>query len=218
MVSGRFITFEGGDGCGKTTQSRRLLKTLETAGVPAVLTHEPGGTPGADAIRALLVQGDAARWNPMSELLLHFAARADHVERVIRPALEAGTWVICDRFVDSTLAYQGYGQGVEAKLLHQLHQLSIGGMEPELTLVFDMDTETALARARVRDNGKNRYEKMDVGFHRRLHEGFRKIARENPERCVTIDASGTIDAVHEAVITAVNTRLGTKIRLYSVSK
>src|SRR5690606_7537610 len=140
--------------------------------------------------------------------LLHNAARSDHVERCIKPALAAGEWVICDRYVDSTYAYQGYGQGVDSALIAEFHRLAIGDFMPELTLLFDMETEEALERAKSRKDLKNRYENMNVAFHKRLREGYRELARQHPQRIKVINAAGSMEEVHHAVITAVNQRFG----------
>jgi len=197
MTRGRFITLEGGEGAGKSTQLARLRTLLESRGIAVTATREPGGTPGAEEIRRLLVTGEAGRWDPWSEALLVNAARHDHVARVIAPALAAGRWVLCDRFLDSTLAYQGQtlGQGaVEA-----LHALAIGRLRPDLTFVLDLLPEVGLARAAARRGGEGRFETRDLGFHQRLREGFRAIAAAEPERCCLIDASGGEDAVAEQI-------------------
>jgi dTMP kinase len=200
----RFITFEGGEGGGKSTQLRALAEVLRGAGQDVVTTREPGGAPGAEEIRRLLVEGEPGRWAPEAEALLHFAARAEHLEKVIRPALEAGKWVLCDRFADSTIAYQGYGQGVDRDWLVQLRHRVVGATEPGLTLVLDLPVETGLGRALA----QQRYERMGSAFHARLRDGFRAIAREEPERCVVIDAARGIDAVAADVRAAVAKRYG----------
>jgi dTMP kinase len=200
----RFITFEGGEGGGKSTQLRALAETLRGAGQDVVTTREPGGAPGAEEIRRLLVEGEPGRWAPEAEALLHFAARAEHLEKVIRPALEAGKWVLCDRFADSTIAYQGYGQGVDRDWLVQLRHRVVGATEPGLTLVLDLPVETGLGRALA----QQRYERMGSAFHARLRDGFRAIAREEPERCVVIDAARGIDDVAADVRAAVTKRYG----------
>jgi dTMP kinase len=200
----RFITFEGGEGGGKSTQLRALAETLCGAGQDVVTTREPGGAPGAEEIRRLLVEGEPGRWAPEAEALLHFAARAEHLEKVIRPALEAGKWVLCDRFADSTIAYQGYGQGVDRDWLVQLRHRVVGATEPGLTLVLDLPVETGLGRALA----QQRYERMGSAFHARLRDGFRAIAREEPERCVVIEAARGIDDVAADVRAAVTKRYG----------
>lgn len=203
MGRGRFITFEGGEGSGKSTQAPRLAERLIDAGIAVTLTREPGGTGGADAIRALLVEGEASRWDPQSEALLHFAARRDHVTRVIEPALAAGGWVVCDRFTDSSMAYQGYGHELGAEFIRALAELTIGGFRPDLTLILDIDPKIGLKRAGKRGDNETRYEGMGIDFHRRLRAGFLEIAKTEPGRCAVIDAGGTEDQIAEAVWQAV---------------
>ncbi len=203
----RFITFEGGEGGGKSTQLRALAGVLRNVQEDVVTTREPGGSPGAEDIRKLLVEGEPGRWAPEAEALLHFAARAEHLDKVIRPALKADKWVLCDRFADSTLAYQGYGQGVDRDWLQQLRYRVVGKTEPGLTLVLDLPVETGLGRAQA----QQRYERMGSAFHARLRDGFLAIAREEPERCVVIDASRPIEAVAAAVLAAVIKTYGVKL-------
>ena len=204
MARGRFITLEGGEGAGKSTQARLLAAALEAAGVPVVLTREPGGAPGAEAIRALLLGGTAALL-PGTETLLHFAARHEHVGRTIGPALAAGDWVVCDRFTDSTRAYQGFGLGVAAGTIAALDALV--GLVPDLTLVLDVPPETAARRLAGRGSAADRYERLDAAFHARVRAGFRTIAAEAPARCVLIDAAGPVEAVQAAILAAVRARL-----------
>lgn len=206
-MTGAFITLEGGEGAGKSTQLQRLRDRLEAAGRKVLTTREPGGTPGAEEIRGLLVKGEPGRWDAWSELLLVYAARRDHVERVIRPALAAGTWVLCDRFLDSTLAYQGYARGLGPGAIETLHALTIGRLRPDLTLILDLDPARGLARAAARRGGEGRFEAQDLAFHERLREGFRAIAAAEPQRCRLIDASGEEAAVAAEVWTAVERRL-----------
>ena len=204
--AGRFVTFEGGEGAGKTTQIERLAAALRSVGVEVVATREPGGTPGAEAIRQLLVTGPTERWEPLTETLLHLAARCDHVSRRIRPELAAGRWVLCDRFTDSTRVYQGLAGAVGLEIVDRLHQIVLGDLSPDLTLVLDLPVEAGLARRAV-SAGEDRYERMGLDFHRRVREGFLTLARTAPERCVVIDASGGIDDVAAAVRSAVTARL-----------
>jgi dTMP kinase len=192
---GRFITFEGGEGTGKSTQVTLLASWLRARGVDLVQTREPGGAPGAERVRSLLVTGDAGRWTPMAETLLHYAARADHLERTIRPALAAGRWVVCDRFADSTMAYQGYGHGVAIEFIDALYAAVVGDTVPELTLILDLPAEEGLRRAAGRAGNEDRYEQMALDFHRRLRHGFLTIAARAPQRCVVIDAAREIAAV-----------------------
>ena len=193
----RFITLEGGEGAGKTTQARLLAEALAARGLEVVRTREPGGAPGAERLRGLLLDGDVA-WSPAAETLLHFAARAEHVERTIRPALAAGRWVVCDRFADSTTAYQGYGQGADRGIIATLTRLV--GIIPDVTFVLDVSAAVAAARLAGRDGRTDRYQAMDAAFHARVAEGFRAIARAEPERCVLIDANAPELAVHAAIM------------------
>jgi len=207
MAPLKFVTFEGGEGGGKSTQLRLLAEALRQTGETAVTTREPGGAPGAEEIRRLLVEGEPGRWPPDAEALLHFAARAEHLAAVIRPALEAGQWVLCDRFADSTVAYQGYGQGLDLNWLQQLRARIVGATEPGLTLLLDLPVETGLGRVRE----QQRYERMGRAFHERLQAGFLAIAKAEPERCVVIDATRSIDAVAADVRAAVTRRFGVKV-------
>ncbi|MEO6341292.1 MAG: dTMP kinase, partial [Caulobacteraceae bacterium] len=208
MQRGRFITFEGGEGSGKTTQVQRLAQRLGPLGVEVVTTREPGGSPGAEELRALLVRGEAERWSPLSETLILYAARADHLERTIRPALARGAWVICDRFADSTRAYQGAGGGVSPSLIERLEGDVLGGDTPDLTLFLDLPAEQGLARAGRRGGGEARFEAKDLAFHQRLRAGFQAIVEAEPVRCRRIDATGTPEVVAEAVWTAVSGEFG----------
>lgn len=196
---GRFITLEGGEGAGKSTQIAGLAKRLEDAGIGVITTREPGGAPGADTIRSILVSGDTNRWDPMSEALLNFAARREHLIRTIWPALERGHWVLSDRFADSTMAYQGYGHGVDRALIDALYRAAVGDFRPDMTLMLDLPVAEGLRRANQRNNAsataEDRYERMDVAFHERLRAGFLAIAAAEPDRCVVIDAAGAPDEV-----------------------
>jgi dTMP kinase len=207
MARGRFITVEGGEGSGKSTQLRRLATALAGRSIACVLTREPGGCPGAEQIRRLLVEGATGRWQPMTEALLHYAARVEHVTRTIEPALGCGDWVLSDRFADSTTAYQGYGHGLGADAIDRLHRLALGSLRPDLTLIFDLPVEQGLARARARGGDEDRYERMDRAFHERLRAGFLEIARAEPQRCAVIDAGGDIDSVAAMAWAAVSRRL-----------
>ena len=207
MSRGHFITFEGGEGAGKSTQARRLALTLEEHGHGVVVTREPGGSPGAENIRSLIVSGETDKWTPLTETLLVFAARADHLERTIRPALKHDKWVICDRFVDSTFAYQGVGQGMSADTITELRDLVVGDDMPALTLILDLPVETGLDRAGKRDHDEDRFERMGDGFHQKLRQAFLDIAAAEPDRCVVIDATQDEDAVAKAIWQAVSSRL-----------
>jgi dTMP kinase len=201
-LPGRLITLEGGEGAGKSTQARLLADALCELGLPVLRTREPGGAPGAEFLRGILLSGQID-WSPRAETMLHVAARMEHVARTIRPAIEAGSWVVCDRFHDSTMAYQGYGQGVDRAMIATLADMI--GIEPDLTLVLDVPREVALRRLRRRGAADDRYERLDDGFHQRVTDGFREIARS--PRCVLVDASAEADAVHGMVMTAVRTLL-----------
>jgi dTMP kinase len=204
VTRGRFITFEGGEGAGKSTQARLLADALCDLGVAVLRTREPGGAPGAEVLRELLLSGSIA-WSAPAETLLHFAARAEHVEQTIRPALDAGMWVVCDRFADSTMAYQGYGQGADRAMIATLTGLV--GLVPDVTIVLDVSDAVGLARLRTRGGAADRYERLDAAFHARVNEGFRAIARAAPERCAVIPADGSEAEVHAAVMHALWQRL-----------
>ncbi|MBR0653762.1 dTMP kinase [Plastoroseomonas arctica] len=199
----RFITLEGGDGAGKTTQARRLAEALSAAGHPVLRTREPGGSPGAERIRRLLLDGTG--FEPVAEAMLHFAARREHVVRTIWPALAAGITVICDRFADSTLAYQGAGQGLDRTVWSLLRALALGDFAPDLTLVMDVPVSLGHARA-IRRGVVDRYEELEGSFHDRVRAAFLAIAAAEPDRCVVIDASCDPDTVFAAVWAAVSTR------------
>lgn len=208
MTRGLFITLEGGEGTGKSTQAQRLAASFRALGREVVLTREPGGTEGAEAIRALLVEGEPGRWTPMTEALLHFAARADHVARLIGPALARGAVVVCDRFVDSTLAYQGYAQGLGAEAIAALAHTVLGDLKPDLTLIYDLPVEIGLARAAARAGAARRYERMGREFHQAIRDVFQALARRDGERCVLIDADGDVETVARRTTAAVSSRLG----------
>jgi len=207
-MTGKFITFEGGEGTGKSTQARLLASHLEQSGMNVLLTREPGGSPGAEDIRELLVKGEPERWSPMAEALLFNAARVEHWRHSIEPALKAGTHVVCDRFADSTMAYQGYVGGLTREAMAQLHRLALGEARPDLTLVFDMPASAGLVRAAGRKDVENRFERKGEKFHAKLREAFLDIARREANRCVVIDASLAMDQVHSEVLEAVRSRLG----------
>lgn len=204
-MTGRLITFEGGDGAGKSTQIARLAGWLGEHGIQVVRTREPGGTTEAEAIRELLVSGESD-WDSLTEAMLHYAARREHVEKRIRPALAAGTWVLSDRFFDSTVAYQCYGQGVAPDDEAILRRLAIGALRPDLTLLLDIPVETG--RDRARERRKSRYEEMNDELHLRVRAGFLEIARREPERVAVINAGKDPDGVAAAVRTVVAERFG----------
>jgi len=210
MPKARFITLEGGEGTGKSTQIKLLSEWLNALGHTVVTTREPGGSPGAEQIRKLLVEGDTARWDGITESLLHFAARRDHLVKTVLPALEKGHWVVCDRFADSTYAYQGVGHGIDKTILDSLYEAAVGTFQPDLTLVLDLPVEEGLKRAGARGEGEDRYERMGVSFHESLRQAFLAIAAENPDRCEVVDASGSIDEIHQAIRQTVAKRLDFK--------
>ena len=208
---GRFITLEGGEGAGKSTQSKLLVAALSRAGVIAKATREPGGSPAGEAIRQLLLDGDADRWDAAGEALLLYAARRDHVAKLIRPALDEGHWVISDRFNDSTVAYQGYGRGVPLDQLAVLQRFAIGDFVPDLTLLLDLPVEQGFARAASRSRGADRFERLDREFHERLRTGFQTIAASEPQRCAVIDATRNIDDIHRAILATIAARFGMEL-------
>lgn len=208
-----FITLEGGEGTGKSTQARLLAERLEAAGLECVITREPGGSPFAERIRDLLLGGDLPARAPVSEALLFLAARADHLAHVIAPALAAGRAVICDRFSDSTLVYQGIAGRVPLTTLTELDRLIVGDLKPDLTLIVDLPPEIGLARASARraaGAGVDPFEQRALPFHETLRTGFRTIAENHPDRCVLIDGAGSIDEVAARVWSAVRQRLATE--------
>jgi len=209
QTAGRFITFEGGEGSGKSTATSALVKSLAASGRTVLATREPGGAPGAEQIRKLLVSGAVDRWDPMAEALLHFAARREHLEHAIRPALDAGTWVVCDRFYDSTMAYQGYGQGLGPVVVRNLQFVALGDFAPDLTIVLDIPPQDGLGRE-INSDAKDeaRYGRMGAEFHSRVRDGFLAIAAAEPDRCVVIDASQSLDDVQDAIWQTVSDRLG----------
>jgi dTMP kinase len=208
MKRGRFITFEGGEGTGKSTQVRLLVGHMKQTGADVVQTREPGGSPSAEEIRTLLVTGAADRWSPMAETLLFYAARVEHWRQVIEPALARGAHVVCDRFADSTMAYQSYAGGLERRLIEDLHRATMPGADPDLTIVLDVPVDQGLSRAASRRDDETRFERKGREFHERLRQGFLDIARREPTRCIVIDAGSSIEHVHAAVLSAVKQRLG----------
>jgi dTMP kinase len=204
---GRFITFEGGEGAGKTTQARLLVERLRALGVDVLQTREPGGSPGAEEIRGIAVSGEADRWSARTETLLMYAARSDHLERTIRPALVEGRWVVCDRFADSSRVYQGAGGGAAESLIEALDEAVVNGDQPDLTLVFDLPVEVGLDRAFGRGLFETRFESKGLAFHQKLRDGFLEVAKRHPERCVVIDATGEVEEVSARLWAVVEERL-----------
>ncbi|WP_315927965.1 dTMP kinase [Mesorhizobium sp. SP-1A] len=215
MANGFFITFEGGEGAGKSTQIKRLAQRLRAKKYDVLETREPGGSPGAEAVRHVLLSGAAEPFGPGMEALLFAAARSDHVEQVIRPAVARGAIVLCDRFMDSSRVYQGVTGGLDAAFMRALERVAVNGMVPDLTLILDLDAEEGLKRASARrgaDDGPDRYEKETLAIHQRRREAFLAIAAAEPERCAVIDASGDTEAVEARITTAVFAALETKLR------
>ena len=206
-TGGKFITLEGGDGSGKSTQARLLADFLAADGIQCLLTREPGGAPGADEIRELILTGEPDRWDAVGETLLFNAARRNHLRLTIWPTLEKGHWVISDRFADSTMAYQGYGNHLGVEAVQKIHDFTVGDFAPDLTFIFDLPAEEGLRRTMGRTHNEDRFEKMDLSFHERLREGFRDIAANAPDRCVLIDATRSIDAIQQELRETITARL-----------
>jgi len=208
-MAGKFITFEGGEGAGKSTQATLLAKRLAVAGIGVLLTREPGGSPGAEIIRHVLLSGAARRFGPGTETLLFAAARADHLDTVIIPALRSGQWVICDRFIDSTRVYQGIVGKVDLSFIRGLERLTVGASGPDLTFILDLPADTGLARAKARrgDDDPDRFETEDLAHHQALNAGFRAIAAEEKQRCVLIDADRPAEQVADEIWRVVRLRL-----------
>ncbi len=211
---GTFISFEGGEGAGKTTQINRLAEFLTMQGHKVVTTREPGGTPEAEAIRNLLVQRGELNWPPLSETLMMFAARAVHIEKVIKPALEEGKILICDRFSDSTYAYQGYGRGLSIEKIKEIDSIVTGNLTPDLTFILDIDVNIGLARSNKRlaankgyEKTEDRFERMDTVFHEKLRSGFLEIGEKNKKRCVVINAAQSIDEIFSEIKQITQSRL-----------
>jgi len=205
-MRGQFITFEGGEGAGKTTQAQSLKTALEKAGIEIVLTREPGGTFGAEKIRDLVLEGTQERWSGMTELLLMYAARLDHIEKLIEPALARGAWVISDRFSDSSLAYQGIARGLGADKVKAVHSAVMADFQPDMTIVFDMDPVMAQRRVETRGEALSRFDTETMEFHNALREAFVQIANDNSERVVMIDADHPREVVFTRILHAVTQR------------
>jgi dTMP kinase len=203
-VRGRFISLEGGEGVGKSTQLKALAAALRARGLEVVETREPGGSPGAEAIRELLLQGEVDRWTPETEALLFAAARSDHVARTIKPAVDFGKWVLSDRFIDSSLAYQGGAGRVGMSNIMKLHQIGSGGLLPDRTLLLDLPQFDAASREFARDDGKlDRFGRKSGGYHEALAAAFRSLAADNPDRFRVVDAEGSVEEVTAKLFAAV---------------
>lgn len=207
ITRGRFITLEGGEGAGKSTQAVKLEGRLRSAGFEAVLTREPGGSPLAEKIRTAILSGAIAPLGPAAEAVMFSAARIDHLRHTIRPALEAGKWVICDRFSDSTRAYQGALSNLDPRFLKELERVTVGPTRPDLTIVIDVPAETGLARARARSSVADRFESEGLSFHQALRSAFLDIAAQEPLRCAVVDGAMDAQAVSEAIWAIVSDRL-----------
>jgi dTMP kinase len=203
-----FITFEGGEGAGKSTQAKRLATALQSCGIAICATREPGGSAGAEQIRALLVEGDPGRWDALTETLLMFAARVDHLAETIRPAMTAGRWVICDRFTDSTYAYQGAGRGLDPETIAAIESATVKSFRPDLTFILDVPVETGLSRAGARGVHETRFEHFDMAFHGRLRDFFHALAAREPDRCVLLDSTAPPDEVAAQIWQNVSLRFG----------
>lgn len=201
-----FITFEGIEGCGKSTQSKLLCEALIDRGFPVVFTREPGGTPAAEELRSFLLKPRDEKFPPFAELSIYEAARAFHVENLIRPSLKEGAVVICDRFIDSTVAYQGYGRGIDVSLIERLNREATGGLKPDITVLLDLPVEEAFRR--ILDRRKDRMESEGVDFHRRVREGFLRIAGKEPDRFIVIDGTKSVEEIHSEILQEVLRRLG----------
>ncbi len=201
-----FVTFEGIEGCGKTTQAKLLCEALVDRGYSVVFTREPGGTPAAEELRSFLLKPREERFPPFAELSVYEAARAFHVENLIKPSLKEGAVVICDRFIDSTLAYQGYGRGIDLSLVERLNQEATGGLKPDLTVLIDLPVEEAFKR--ISERRKDRMESESLKFHQRVREGFLEIARREPERFLIVDGMREVEELHTLILGEVLGRLG----------
>ncbi len=200
---GKFITFEGGEGAGKTTQIQLLKDHLQSKGIDVITTREPGGTPGAEDVRDLLKNGDLSKWDGTAEALLLYAARHDHVEKIIKPALHKGTWVLCDRFSDSSLVYQGVARDLGIEKITQLHEWALGNFYPDLTFVFDIPPQKSRSRQQQRnqqaDIPDDRFEQLAIDFHQKVYEGYISLTKLFPDRCVLIDATKNVHEVKEQI-------------------
>lgn len=220
MGAGKFITFEGGEGAGKSTQVRLLAEQLRQRGHEVVVTREPGGTPFAEQVRRLILSPDVAEHAPLSEALLFYAARADHIDKVIRPALQRAAFVLCDRFSDSTRVYQSVAGGLSASVFERLEQIVVGNTRPDLTIILDIDPAAGLARAEARrgsrasaiedgdkQTGRDKYERQSLGYHEKLRAGFLAIAAQEPSRCVVVDAARAAETIAAEISGSVAARL-----------
>ena len=207
------IVLEGVDGAGKGVQSRMLLSAMKAASLDVILTREPGGSPGAEEIRRLIVEGEPNRWDDMTELLLIYAARRSHVMDTIKPALKQGTWIISDRFADSSRAFQGVAGNLGIDVVDRIHEEALGDFNPELTLILDLDPEISLSRADARGGAEDRFEQKGIEYQARVREGFRQLAEMTPQSRKLIDASGTMDEVSQKILDCINAHFNLTLRL-----
>ncbi len=202
-MRGKFISFEGGEGAGKTTQAERLAKSLNNAGIETLLTREPGGTFGAEAIRDLVLEGTSDRWSGLTELLLMYAARLDHIEKLIEPALSRGVWVISDRFADSSMAYQGYARGLGKEQVEKVHKAVLDDFQPDMTVLFDIDPVMTMKRVETRGEEISRFDAESIDFHNTIRQAFLDIASENSNRFMTVNADNSLEVVETQILFAV---------------
>jgi dTMP kinase len=203
-IKSKFITFEGGEGAGKTTQIKLLRDYLESKNISTLITREPGGTPGGEDIRKLLKEGEKSKWDGISEALLLYAARHDHVEKIIKPALKEGKWVLCDRFSDSSLVYQGIARNLGVEKILELHNWALGPFQPDITFIFDIPPKLSQFRQKSRNTSTNvkddRFEQMNLDFHNQVYAGYLKLIELFPDRCVLVDATKNIEKVHSSIV------------------
>ena len=211
-MSGKFITFEGGEGCGKSTQAKLLCSYLQNKGIDTILTKEPGGTAEGKIIRELLVTGDKDKFDAISECLLYYADRRNHLQKLVLPAIAKNQWVISDRYADSTEAYQyyGYNKRIELETLQRLYSIVASDFKPDLTIILDMDPKIGMhrsfAKAQTMDVKELRFESRDMAFHHNLRNGFLEIAKREPQRCVVVNADDTVDNLHQKIVQIINER------------
>ena len=211
MAKGKFITIEGGEGTGKTTQIKLLEIFLKKKKIKFITTREPGGSKGAEKIRKLILKSNQNDWSPMTEALLHISARSDHLEKKIKPNLKKGIWVICDRFRDSTVAYQGYGNGLKLDVLEMLQESIFDKLNADLTIILDTLPNISLSRARKRKNGNQKYENMGINFHKKVRKGFIEIAKKNKKRCKLLSANDDRREINKKIIKIIEKQFKTKL-------
>ena len=211
MAKGKFITIEGGEGTGKTTQIKLLEIFLKKKKIKFITTREPGGSKGAEKIRKLILKSNQNDWSPMTEALLHISARSDHLEKKIKPNLKKGIWVICDRFRDSTVAYQGYGNGLKLDVLEMLQESIFDKLNADLTNILDTLPNISLSRARKRKNGNQKYENMGINFHKKVRKGFIEIEKKNKKRCKLLSANDDRREINKKIIKIIEKQFKTKL-------